>query len=132
MNWAELLVIDSNSIDVTSVTYDPATGEVVANFNYNTTIDSQSLTISLNTTRDNTLSKVTNSSVVVKATASNNQALVYYTDDNYQLANVVKYLALACSACALLFLLIGVVTGRLIGLECAALIQLTFISLLTL
>jgi hypothetical protein len=132
LNWSNLLSIDSSNIDVASVRYDPATGEVLVNFNYNATIDSHSLIIALNTTRDSSLSKITNSSVLVKATASNNQALVYYSDDNYQLANIVKYLSLACSGCAILFLLIGVITGKLIGLECAALIQLSFISLLTL
>lgn len=73
--------------------------------------------ILVNTSKDSTLSKVTsNSSLIIKMTSSNNQAFLYYFDGNYQLANIVKYLALACSACAIIFLLIGIFAGRLIGL----------------
>lgn len=104
---------------------------MVAHFDYHATIDGDSFTVSLNTTGDTPLSRVTNSSVQIKATAANNQAFVYYSDEDYQTAKIVKYLSLVCSVFAILLLLIGLFGGRLIGLECAAVIQLTFVSLIS-
>ena len=48
------------------------------------------------------------------------------------MANIVKYLAMAIGLLAVLFLIAGILGGRLIGLYCSGVIQLTFISTLTL
>ena len=63
------------------------------------------------------------------ARAANNQALIYYED--YGVSNIAQYLAIAVAILSLLLFLAGFLGGRLISLECLALVQLTFLCLLT-
>ena len=65
----------------------------------------------------------------VSAVAANNQALVFYED--YGMASIAQYLAIAVAILSLLMFFAGFFGGRLIGLECLGLVQLTFICLLT-
>jgi hypothetical protein len=58
--------------------------------------------------------------------------MVYYSEQEYFVADVVKYMALLACSISLLFMVLGLIGGRLIGLECMATIQLSFLSLLTL
>lgn len=58
--------------------------------------------------------------------------MVYYSEQEYLVADVVKYMALLACSISLLFMVLGFIGGRLIGLECMATIQLSFLSLLTL
>jgi hypothetical protein len=62
---------------------------------------------------------------------TNNAALVYYEDSEYMMATIAKYLAIGIGITAVLFTIAGLFGGRLIGLECSGVIQLTFICLLT-
>ena len=48
------------------------------------------------------------------------------------MAKIVKFLALAADTCAVLFLVLGILGGRLVALECSGVIQLAFVSTLTL
>ena len=66
------------------------------------------------------------------ALSTNNVALVYYQDSDYSIAKAVKYLSISVGIISVLFIIAGLFGGRLIALECSAVIQLTFICLLTL
>ncbi|MCB0369344.1 MAG: hypothetical protein KDD45_07790 [Bdellovibrionales bacterium] len=70
--------------------------------------------------------------VSAQAKASNNAALVYYSEEDYAMANIAKYLAMFLGVCSVIFFMIGLFGRRLICLECLAAIQVSFLSLLTL
>ena len=63
------------------------------------------------------------------AVAANNQALIYYED--YGIAKIAQYMVIAICVLSILMFFAGLYGGRLIGLEYLALVQLTFLSLLT-
>lgn len=48
------------------------------------------------------------------------------------MASIIKYMAIGASSIALLLAFLGLIAGRLVGLECLAVLQLSFLSLLTL
>jgi hypothetical protein len=104
---------------------------VTLQFDYHSGINEQDIPIQINTGNDPDLASVPASQQSIKASTSNNQALVYYSDPDYGLAKIAEYVALLLAICALLMLLIGLFGGKLIGLECAGVIQLSFISLLS-
>ena len=63
--------------------------------------------------------------------SSNNLSLEVYSDDAYADSKILEYLAMGTSVLALVLFLLGYFSGKLIGLECVTVFQLTFLSLLT-
>lgn len=63
--------------------------------------------------------------------SDNNLSLEVYSDDIYSNAKLLEYLAMGSSVLALVLFLFGYFSGKLIGLECVTVFQLTFLSLLT-
>ena len=62
------------------------------------------------------LSAITPFKVSLSAQSYDNQSLQFYSESEYQMANIVKYLAMAIGILAVLFLIAGILGGRLIGL----------------
>ena len=85
-------------------------------FDYSSTIDGSQVQLQLNTANVPVLSDITPFNVSIKASTSDNQALYYYSPEDYALSNTIKYLATALGILAILFLLVGVFGGRIIGL----------------
>jgi hypothetical protein len=86
----------------------------------------------MNTANDGTLGDIQSFQVSSPALTTNNAALAYYDDSSYGLANITKYLATFLAVLSVLFTFAGLFGGRIIGLECSGVIQLTFVCLLTL
>ena len=131
VDWATVLSSPDPNIQVTGARYDPASGEVVLDFSYDSTVSQPEIQVALNTSGSPALSSVASFAVAAAAKASNNAALVFYEDSEYGMAKIVIYLAIMLAVAALLLFLAGLFGGRLIGLECLALVQLSFLSLLS-
>ena len=116
VDWAAALSTPDPNIQVTGARYDPASGKVVLDFSYASTVSQPEIQVALNTSGSFALSSVASFSVAAAAKASNNAALVFYEDSEYGMASIVKYLAIALAVTALLLFLAGLFGGRLIGL----------------
>lgn len=75
------------------------------------------------------LINATNTSTVL--VSDNNLSLEVYSNDTYSNSKLLEYLAMGSSIFALVLFLLGYFSGKLIGLECVTVFQLTFLSLLT-
>ena len=61
-----------------------------------------------------------------------NDGAYYYDEDTYKLAKTTSTLATAVSVFALLLFLVGLISGKMIGTEMMAVIQVSFVSLISL
>jgi hypothetical protein len=130
LNWNALITLANRGVTATGSTYDPATGQVSTTFSYSAPISGQ-LEVDVNTTADPRVSAA-DFNLSLAAVTDNNEALAYYPPSDYAAASIVKYLALGLGACALLLILAAAFGGRLVSLECAGVIQLACISILSL
>lgn len=84
IDWAALITIQPTSATVRSASYDPATGLITVDVDYSATIDSTDLSVKFDPAPQSSiftyLPPVTSP---VKATSENNQALYYYSSDDY-------------------------------------------------
>ena len=64
--------------------------------------------------------------------STNNAALYYYENSDYKIADAVKYLSIIVGGAAVLLIFAGLFGGRLIGLECSGVVQLSFLFVLAL
>lgn len=132
LNWTAIITTQNSNVTVTNAVYDPATNRVNVDFNYSSSIEAAQIQFGVNTAASSQLSGVAPFNVSVTGKADDNQALEYYSETDYSMGSIVKYLALAAGACAILFLVLGILGGRIVGLECSGVIQLAFISTLEL
>lgn len=115
LNWSALLTVSNPNLNVTSAHYDQDTGHVILDFGYTSTIEGN-IDVVFDPTSETKLGKVSSYAISKVGVASNNQALVYYEDSEYSLANVVKMMAIGASVVALSLFFIALIGGRLIGL----------------
>lgn len=54
-----------------------------------------------------------------------------YSDEEYGQAQIVGYVAMALAGASIFLFLLGYLSGKLVGLECVTVFQLTFLSLIT-
>jgi len=116
LDWKSIITSSNPEITVTSVIYDQTTGQVSVDFDYSATIEGNQVQLQLNTADIPVLSEISPFNVSIKASSDDNQALYYYSSEDYAMSNAVKYLSTALGVLAILFLLLGAFGGRLIGL----------------
>jgi hypothetical protein len=63
---------------------------------------------------------------------NNNQAAYHYPDYVYQLQSIISNFGNAVSFAALGLFVLGVISGKMVGVEMMAVIQISFLSLMTL
>lgn len=88
----------------------------------------------------NTLTLTVNGSIItipsksltVSMIASNNQKLSYYEDNVYEKAKIIEMLSTIIGYLSLILMIIGLIVGKLIVIEALAVIQISFMSLITL
>lgn len=131
-NWASVIQVPNTNIAITNIFYDSSTDRIVVDFDYTSTVDPAAVRVNFNSQNNTDLSAVTPFVASAPALSTNNVALVYYQDSDYSIAKAVKYLSISVGIISVLFIIAGLFGGRLIALECSAVIQLTFICLLTL
>ena len=85
-------------------------------FDYSATIDASQLSVTLNTLQSPSLSQIAPFSLSFKAIADDNQALYFYSANDYLAAEIAEYTALVLGIAALVLLVLGVFGGRLVGL----------------
>jgi len=129
VDWASVLAFSTYGISVASAFYSPSTERLVLDFTYNTTISGESTSLALNSANSFIFSGVVNFSASTSTRAANNAALLFYED--YGTSNIVKYLAITTAVLAVLLFLAAFFGGRLVALECLAVVQLTFMGLLS-
>jgi hypothetical protein len=129
VDWAAVVSLNEPQMTVTGAHYDPVLDRVVLDFSYSSSITQAQVQVNLNTGNDSRLVGVPSFSRLASTKATNNAALIYY--DSYGMADVVKYLSIFIGVAALLMFAAGFFGGRLIGLECMAVIQLSYMMLLT-
>ena len=80
----------------------------------------------------NPLRYVGSPSTVVSLVADDNQSLGVYDESTYTMSKAVKYLCYLVDGLVLCLFLAGFVAGKLVALEYAAVVQLSFYSLMCL
>ena len=70
--------------------------------------------------------------VQTPSATTNNAALSYYENSDYKIADAVKYLSIIVGGAAVLLIAAGLFGGRLIGLECSGVVQLSFLFVMAL
>lgn len=116
IDWTSIITAPNSSVTVKSATYDPITNQITVDFNYSSSIQASDIQLELNTGVSPQLMGVSPFNVSIKAQSDDNKALVYYSDSEYALGNIIKYLAITAAACAILFLVAGILGGRIVGL----------------
>ena len=102
-------------------------------FDYSSSI--QDLTNSLPispTLISSVLSNIADTTLLLPQNTENNQALLYYEEDHYNVAKVVKYLGFAISALSYLLFFVGYFGAKLVAIECLAVVQLSGMLLFSL
>lgn len=66
------------------------------------------------------------------AEPTDNESAYYYDESVYQIANIIRLLCMAAAGLAWLFFLIGMISGKMIGVEMMAVLQASFVSLVSL
>lgn len=65
-------------------------------------------------------------------TPDDNEGAYFYTDQVYQIESIIQKLAMAIAASSLVFCMIGIIAGKMVGIEMMAVVQISFFSLVTL
>ena len=134
VNWTEVLADSglSNTTSVSSVSFDPNTGQISLTLNYDQSLTGSTLNFTMNLTSAGPMfSLIPPQTVSLSMQTDDNQALEYYNPSTYKLAGVVKLLAMAIGALAFAMFIIAAIGGRLVGLEMVAVAQLAYLSLAT-
>lgn len=112
--------------------YDPIENRLRVTFSYNQNIQGNALTINASSLlASQYFSNVSSSLLSLPLRTSNNQALIFYSDNVYSMAKIVKWLSMAVAALSLLLFFAGYFGAKLPGLEGAAVVQLAALLLFT-
>jgi len=135
LNLQDIIQIQ-NGPPLDSVTFTKnADGTVTMSMIYSTDIHNQPLDVVVNpAASNNPLFQLSNPSpsLHLTITPSNNQAAYFYDNFTYTLAGIISKLALAVGILSLLLFFLSMISGKMIGVEMMAVLQITFFSLITL
>jgi hypothetical protein len=125
MDW-KLAFPSSSLASVKEANYDSTDSRLRVVFEYFSSL--QDLTtlvaIKLNVV-SSLLSNIADTSLLLPQNTQNNQALVFYEENHYAVAKVIKYLAFAITALVFLLFFVGYFGAKLVAIECLAVIQLS-------
>ena len=128
-NW--LAMFDPNPIDhtVQEAQYDTNDQLLRIKMDYNQNADFSAMTVSLS---PDTLSSPYATIISIPSKSKNNLSLIYYEENVYFLAKIIKYITYSLTGAALLFFVVGNLGAKIAALECVALFQLTSLLQLSL
>jgi hypothetical protein len=109
-------------------------GTVSVTVDYAGDLQGQTISVQIDPTRAglSALSRSSPSTYAVVVNPDNNQAASFYDDSTYKTANIISTVSTAISAAALVFCVLGLISGKMIGVEMMAVIQISFFSLVSL
>lgn len=109
-------------------------GTVTVNFQYAEDIQGKSINISVDPTKSNhpALMRAIPSSNLLVVDPNDNEGAYFYDNNTYKIADIVSLLCTGVSAAGLTFFVIGLISGKMVGVEMMAVVQISFISLLSL
>lgn len=133
VNWTAVLQANGLGDNTSSVTYDSTTGLIHLNLNYSSNIDGLTLTLDLNLSSAGPSFSLLDPAIsTFNVVDDHNQMLDAFSGEEYSMATIVRYISTGLAVAGVLLFILGFVGGKLVGLEFVAIIQLTFLSLLTL
>ena len=109
-------------------------GTVSVILNYNVDIQNKDITVQLDPSKSGnpSLAKFSSASRSFFMVPSDNEAANFYTEDTYNYAAVVEVLSYIISGLSWLVFLLGVFSRKLVGIEMMAVVQISFVYLLSL
>lgn len=134
MNWLSIVVPPPGfNGSLSSIVYNPETGQLEITMDMNEDVPSTSLNFALDLSGQGLFFQyISFTPQTVSMVADNNQALVFYPPENYILAKAVNYISTAIGGLVLAVMLIGLFGRKLVGLETAAVIQIAYLSMISL
>ena len=111
-----------------------ADGTVSLTVEYAADIQGYDLTVSIDPTRANipALSRAQLSSATFVVSPDDNEAAFFYDDSTYKTADIIAKASTGISVAAAAFTALALVSGKMIGVEMMAVVQISFFSLITL
>ena len=134
VNFQDMISLaPTNSISDFVVTRNPD-GTVDIEFTYNQDMEGEELTVFVDPSASGhpALSRSKSSVSSFTIISDNNQAAYLYGKDVYELAETISVLSEVVCILAWLMMLIGLFAGKLVGVEMMAVIQFSFLSLISL
>jgi hypothetical protein len=131
INWVTALSLAIPSATIFSV-YDPITNRLEVTLDYTTSLSNLQIAIDANFTGQSNALKYLSPNIINDILiADNNLSLEYFSDSNYTSATILKLIATIIGICALVMFIIGYFGAKLVALEFAAIVQITFLALIT-
>ena len=116
-----------------------AQGQIIITCDYDSDIDGQDILISIDPANDpngnstlSQLARVSPSLTRINLHPDNNQPALYYSEDVYNLADSINKFTTAVAALGLVMFFLGMIAGKMIGVEMMAVLQVSFIGLISL
>lgn len=134
VNFIDMIELNS-PVPITDVTISRnPDGTVAVEFKYQADIQGTQIEVKLDPANTGipALMRATPTSQSMVIEPKNNKTAYYYEDQYYQLAEMTTSLGTAIGALAIVFFLIGLAYGKVIAVEMAAVIQITYLSVVTL
>lgn len=116
-----------------TVTHNPD-GTVAITVDYAQDLQGQSIDIQVNPAASGipALSRALPSTSSVSIVPDDNKAALFYDDSTYKMADILSKVCTAIAAAAALVCVLGLISGKMIGVDMMAVVQISFFSLVTL
>lgn len=132
LNWSSVVTQQSNlSVTFSGFYFDSSSGQLSINADYSQPLDAQMLQLGFSFPPGAPFDLLNTTNITTRLVADNNLALGVYSDEDYTHSNTVGYIATALAALGVGLFILGYFSGKLVGLECVTVLQLSFLSLLT-
>lgn len=109
-------------------------GTYTLRINYNGDIQGKPINLIVNPALSNftLFSKMNDSSLKMIINPVNNQGAYFYDDSTYSLADMISKVSTGVSGLSLAVFMASIISGKMVGVEMMAVLQVTFFSLITL
>lgn len=134
VNFMDMIQVQSPvPISGYTVTRNPD-GTVNITIEYAADIQNQPIDIRIDPSKANipALSRAAPTTTNLIVTPDDNEGAYFYDNSTYKMAGIISTLCTAISAMAGLFFLVGLISGKMVGVEMMAVVQISFFSLVTL
>jgi hypothetical protein len=112
--------------------YDAATNQLEVTIDYTASLANSYTNINANFTgQSNTLKYLSPNIINDILVADNNLSLEYFSDNDYSSATILKLISTVIGICALVLFIVGFFGAKIVALEFAAVVQVTFLALVT-
>ena len=107
-------------------------GQLVIDVEYDENIQEENLEVAFDGSAYPNLARAIPYQTNFQIIPDDNDAAYYYDEETYKLADSIATFATVVGVLALVMFLLGMISGKMIGTEMMAVIQVSFVSLMTL